>query len=71
MFTDGEIGLKMAYDRNTRALTAHAQSMIDGQSAEIAALATALAAARAEVRVERAKRLAAELRLERVLDMPA
>lgn len=38
---------------------------------DIAALATALAAARAEVRVERAKRLAAELRLERVLDMPA
>lgn len=45
MFTDAEIGLKMAHDRNIRAMTNEAQVIIDGQGNELARLRRQLAAA--------------------------
>lgn len=59
MFTDVEIGLAMKHRADLRAVTGHAQSIIDGQHAEVVALQRQLAAERgknAALIIERGRR---------------
>ncbi|GHA28324.1 hypothetical protein GCM10007989_25470 [Devosia pacifica] len=73
MFTDTEVGLAFGFRRNLDRVTENAQVLIDGKNAEINLLMSALKKARAELADERAMRMAAELRLERmeeILDTP-
>jgi hypothetical protein len=46
MFTDSEIGLAMRHRADVRAVTGHAQGIIDAKHSEVVALQYALAAAR-------------------------
>lgn len=70
MFTDTEVGLALGYRRNVDRVTENAQTIIDDKNSDIAMLQAALRRARAELADERAKRIAAEMRLEEILDMP-
>ena len=70
MITDTELGLKMGYDRTIRALEVGAQRIVDRQGDEIAMLTRALQDARNELAQERARRIAAEIKIERLLDTP-
>ena len=70
MFTDTEVGLALGYRRNMDRVTENAQTIIDDKNSDIAMLQAALRRARAELADERAKRIAAEMRLEEILDMP-
>jgi hypothetical protein len=67
VFTDTEIGLKIAYDRNLNATVREAQAIIDAKTAQIGALSRALRAARDELAHERALRILSDLRLEELL----
>jgi ABC-type transporter Mla subunit MlaD len=72
-FTDTEVGLMMRSDREHAATVAYAQGIVDSKNASIDALRAALRNALSELEDERALRLAAELRLEklnRLLDTP-
>jgi hypothetical protein len=70
MFTDTEVALKIGYDRTIRAYERGARAIVDRKDSEIAMLTAALQDARAELAQERAKRIAAELRIEEILDTP-
>jgi hypothetical protein len=73
MFSDTEIGLVLAHDRELRAHTAQAQGLLHSKNDEIALLRGALAAARRDLGLERAERLALEFelaRLNKLLDTP-
>ena len=70
MFSDEMIGLDIAHRREMRAATGRAQSIIDELDTDVKRLQRKLAAAYAEIETERARRIAAEMRLERILDMP-
>ena len=65
MFTDGEVGMKLRFDRDVAAVSAEAQSIVDGKNRQIAALMRELAKVRDELKTERAKRLLAEGKLEK------
>lgn len=65
MFTDSEVGLKMRFDRDVAAISAEAQSIVDGKNRQINALMRELAAVRDELKTERAKRLLAEGKLDK------
>jgi hypothetical protein len=70
MFTDREIGLKIAYDRDMRVTTGHAQAIIDRKHAELVAAHAEIRRLRQELALERSARIAAELRIEKLLDTP-
>lgn len=70
MWTDSEVGMAMAHRRQTRAFANSAQALVDEMDTDIEQLRAQLAAARDVIRTERAGRLAAELRVQQLLDMP-
>lgn len=70
MFTDGEIGLKIAYDRNLSAVVQNAQAIIDCKSMSLDAACAEIRRMQNELALERAARIAAELRIEKLLDTP-
>jgi hypothetical protein len=67
MFSDTEIGLVLAHDRELRSHTAQAQGLLDAKNSEIGLLRAALAKALEGQRIERAARIAAEAELDAVL----
>lgn len=70
MFSDEVIGLSMRYDAELRENTRNAQLVVDQQDRRIIALQRKLAAAYAELELERGKRRALEIKLDRILSMP-
>lgn len=71
--SDLELGLALRYNREIRDTVTYAQGIVDSKNASIDALKAALRATLSELEDERALRLAAELRLDRlnkILDMP-
>ena len=70
MFTDTEIGMTLAHDREMAGVVGEANDIIAGKNVTIARLQIALAESHRQLARERAKRMAVELRLEKVLNMP-
>lgn len=73
MFSDELIGLDIAHRRELRQMGQQAQAMVDSLDGDVQRLRAKLRAAYAEIETERAARMAAELkveRLNRILDMP-
>ena len=70
MFSDAEIGMKLAFDRNLSATVTEAQMIIDRKQVEVDALTRALNQTREELKRERARRLIAQIRLEDLVDPP-
>lgn len=70
MFTDGEIGLKIRFDRAQRATVLHAQSIIDQKHDDLLAAHDEIRRLTAELDAERARRIVAEMRIEEILDTP-
>lgn len=71
MFTYTEIGLKMGYDRAIAAMADEAQAIIDRKAASLDVAHAEIRRLQRELALERAVRIAAELKLEKLLDMPA
>lgn len=76
MFSDDVIGLDIAHRRELKQLGQQSQAVIDSLDADVVRLRAKLQAAYHELAVaakviddERAKRMAAELKLERLLSM--
>jgi hypothetical protein len=63
-FTDAEVGLQIAHDREMNRTVRHAQSVVDRQDSEILLLRSALAKSQQALRDERAARVAVEIELE-------
>ena len=70
MFTDAEVGLKIAYDRNLTTVVLDAQAIIDRKAMSLDAAHGEIRRLRNELALERAARIAAELFIEKLLDTP-
>lgn len=73
MFSDELIGLDIAHRRELKQMGQQTQAMVDSLDTDVRRLRAKLKAAYAEIETERAKRMAAELKLDRlnkILDTP-
>ena len=69
-FSDELIGLDITHKREMRNVVSDAQRIVDGKDQDIGLLIATVSRLQEELRTEKAKRMAAEFRLEQLLDMP-
>jgi len=70
MFTETEAVLIATARRSINAVTDQAQAIVDQSSADIDALMAEVVRLRDEVKTERARRILAEARVEKLLNTP-